>query len=129
MPKTIDPKKKAQALKFISEYNAEHGRGGQTVAAKKFGLTPQTLIRWTHAKDEGGSKPAHSSSPAKKKTAGKATKKPTQKATKQSAAKQQKAVRADALSKLESIEKYKAQIADLEQKIENEKQALLRMLG
>ena len=30
---------RSEILSFIEKYNAEHGRGGQTAAVKKFGTT------------------------------------------------------------------------------------------
>ena len=40
---------KAEALKFIQEFNAKNKRGGQKAAAEKFGITQMTLGNWEKA--------------------------------------------------------------------------------
>jgi hypothetical protein len=37
---------KAEVLDFVDRYNAEHGRGGQTAATKKFQLSPLSISSW-----------------------------------------------------------------------------------
>ncbi len=37
---------KNEIIAFIEKYNADNGRGGQTVAIKKFGVTAATLSTW-----------------------------------------------------------------------------------
>ena len=37
---------KAEVLDFVDRYNAEHGRGGQTAATKKFRLSPLSISSW-----------------------------------------------------------------------------------
>jgi hypothetical protein len=37
---------KAEVLAFVDRYNAEHGRGGQTAATKKFQLSPLSISSW-----------------------------------------------------------------------------------
>ena len=37
---------KADVLDFVDRYNAEHGRGGQTAATKKFQLSPLSISSW-----------------------------------------------------------------------------------
>lgn len=37
---------KAEVLKFIEKANSEKGRGGQSAAAKKFGISQLTLASW-----------------------------------------------------------------------------------
>ncbi|MDX1680478.1 MAG: hypothetical protein R3242_07095 [Akkermansiaceae bacterium] len=39
-------KQKQQVVDFVHEYNAKHGRGGQSQAAKKFGLSVLTVASW-----------------------------------------------------------------------------------
>jgi len=67
---------KKEILDFINQYNATNGRGGQSAAAKKFGVTPITLSAWTKA--AGGGK-AQAKAKAKK-PGGKASKKSAKKA-------------------------------------------------
>jgi len=40
---------KKEILQFIAEYDAKNGRGGQTQAAKKYGVTVLTLANWRKA--------------------------------------------------------------------------------
>jgi hypothetical protein len=37
---------KAEVLDFVDRYNAEHGRGGQSAATKKFQLSPLSISSW-----------------------------------------------------------------------------------
>jgi len=37
---------KADILDFVDRYNAEHGRGGQSAATRKFGLSPLSISTW-----------------------------------------------------------------------------------
>ncbi len=37
---------KQQVVDFVHEYNAKHGRGGQSQAAKKFALSVLTVASW-----------------------------------------------------------------------------------
>jgi len=37
---------KADVLEFVDRYNAEHGRGGQTAATKKYQLSPLSISSW-----------------------------------------------------------------------------------
>ena len=37
---------KQQVVNFVHEYNAKHGRGGQSQAAKKFSLSVLTVASW-----------------------------------------------------------------------------------
>ena len=37
---------KQQVVDFVHEYNAKHGRGGQSQAAKKFSLSVLTVASW-----------------------------------------------------------------------------------
>lgn len=41
-----DQKKKDEVVAFILDYNKANGRGGQTVAAKKYGISPITIGAW-----------------------------------------------------------------------------------
>jgi transposase-like protein len=69
---------KKEILDFINQYNATNGRGGQSAAAKKFGVTPITLSAWTKAAG-GGKAQAKAKKPgrkASKKSAKKAAGKP-----------------------------------------------------
>jgi transposase-like protein len=44
--KRYTDKEKAQVVAFVEKTNAEHGRGGITVASKKFGITPLSISNW-----------------------------------------------------------------------------------
>ena len=87
-----DAKKKAEVVAFVKEHNAKNGRGGQSAARKKYGITAVTIAKWlTEAGEElpgkggpkrGGKKKAtrkggrpkgsKNKRPAKKKSAGRA---------------------------------------------------------
>ena len=40
------PQKKAEVVNFVHAYNAKNGRGGQSAAAAKFGITQLTISAW-----------------------------------------------------------------------------------
>jgi hypothetical protein len=44
--KRYTEEQKNEILAFIEKHNSEKGRGGQTVAIKKFGVTAATLSAW-----------------------------------------------------------------------------------
>lgn len=44
--KRYTEEQKSEILAFIEKYNADNGRGGQTVAIKKFGVTAASLSSW-----------------------------------------------------------------------------------
>ena len=56
---------KKEILDFINQYNSTNGRGGQSAAAKKFGVTPITLSAWTKASG-GGKAQAKAKKPGRK---------------------------------------------------------------
>ncbi|MCW1883562.1 hypothetical protein OKA04_02410 [Luteolibacter flavescens] len=53
---------KADVLEFVDRYNAEHGRGGQTAATKKFQLSPLSISSWRKQAISRGTLPYHSPS-------------------------------------------------------------------
>jgi hypothetical protein len=55
--KRYTEEKKAEILDFIEKYNAEHGRGGQTVAVKKFGTTTLSINAWSKKLGKNTKKP------------------------------------------------------------------------
>lgn len=61
---------KQEIVNFVSQYNSEKGRGGQSAAAKKYNVTPLTIAAWLKA--SGGKTKAK----AKAKTPAKAAKQP-----------------------------------------------------
>lgn len=69
-----DQKTKDEVVAFISKYNKENGRGGQSAAAAKWKLNPITVKSWMEK--AGVSSPGKS---GKKKKAGKVTRKVTAK--------------------------------------------------
>lgn len=42
---------KSKVVKFVSDYNCKHGRGGQSQAAKKFELSQLTVASWLRSPD------------------------------------------------------------------------------
>lgn len=67
-----DQKTKDEVVAFITKYNEENGRGGQSAAAAKWKLNPITVKAWMEK--AGVSSPGKSSK--KKKKAGKPGRKP-----------------------------------------------------
>jgi len=65
---------KQEVISFVEKVNAENGRGGQSLAAKKFGISVITVAAWLRSKAAG--KAAASSK------AGKVAAKPAKKTTK-----------------------------------------------
>lgn len=51
--KRYSDEQKQEILQFVAEYNEKNGRGGQSVAARKFSVSPITLMQW--AKTRGKS--------------------------------------------------------------------------
>jgi transposase-like protein len=43
------PEKKKEVVDFVSQYNKENGRGGQSRAAEKFGVSALTVMAWLKA--------------------------------------------------------------------------------
>jgi transposase-like protein len=62
---------KAEVLAFVASHNATNGRGGQSTAAKKFNISPLTVMAWL--KKSGAPK---ASKPVKSAAVAKATKTP-----------------------------------------------------
>ncbi|MCH7227360.1 hypothetical protein [Haloferula sp. A504] len=52
--KRYTPAQKKEVIDFVNEVNAAKGRGGQSSASKKFGISPLTISSWLKA---GGSAP------------------------------------------------------------------------
>lgn len=52
--KRYTPAEKQQVVDFVKEVNASKGRGGQSAASKKFGISPLTIASWLKA---GGAAP------------------------------------------------------------------------
>jgi len=46
MAERYEQSRKDEVVAFIEQYNAEHGRGGQSAASKKFGINPITIKSW-----------------------------------------------------------------------------------
>lgn len=44
--KTYSDEKKAEVKNYIETYNQKHGRGGQSAARKKYGISMMTLSKW-----------------------------------------------------------------------------------
>lgn len=55
--KRYTPEEKSKVVTFVTEYNAANGRGGQSAAAAKFGISQLTIATWLkNAGFKGGSK-------------------------------------------------------------------------
>ncbi len=61
--KRYTDQEKSDIFAFIEKHNAENGRGGQTVAIKKFGVTAASLAAWSK---KSGKKPKKATKTAKK---------------------------------------------------------------
>lgn len=79
--KRYTTEEKNNIIAFITEHNASKGRGGQSAAAAKFGISPITLASWL--KKSGIVKTKGKATKAKKSAA----RKPAAKSSKKSAAK------------------------------------------
>ncbi|MFD2255348.1 hypothetical protein ACFSSA_01550 [Luteolibacter algae] len=44
--KRYTPEEKGKVVSFVSDYNAANGRGGQSAAAAKFGISQLTIATW-----------------------------------------------------------------------------------
>lgn len=44
--KRYTPAEKSEVVSYVSEYNAANGRGGQSSAAAKFGISQLTIASW-----------------------------------------------------------------------------------
>ena len=52
-------KEKDKVIAFVADYNKKNKRGGQTAAAKEFGISPITIANWlkkSGSKKSGGAK-------------------------------------------------------------------------
>lgn len=78
--KRYTAEEKTNIIAFITEHNASKGRGGQSAAAAKFGISPITLASWLK---KSGVKTKGKATKAKKSAA----RKPAAKSSKKSAAK------------------------------------------
>lgn len=67
--------KKREVVEFVKNHDAKNGRGGQSAASRKFGVTPLTISAWLKAAGAGKKKAA-------KKVAKKAAKKAAKKGPK-----------------------------------------------
>ena len=47
--KRYTPAEKQDIVSFVEKYNAENGRGGQSAASKKFGISQLTISSWLKA--------------------------------------------------------------------------------
>lgn len=44
--KRYTPEEKSKVVTYVTDYNASNGRGGQTSAAAKFGISQLTIAAW-----------------------------------------------------------------------------------
>lgn len=54
--KRYSNEEKAEILQFVEEFNAKNGRGGQTAAASKYGISQLTIMAWRKVGGGGGRK-------------------------------------------------------------------------
>jgi transposase-like protein len=47
--KRYTPEKKQEVIDFVNEINSTKGRGGQSAASKKYGISPLTISSWIKA--------------------------------------------------------------------------------
>jgi len=59
---------KAEVVNFVREHDKAHGRGGQSAAAEKFGVSTLTISKWLKGSGKPGRKPGRK--PSAKKTSG-----------------------------------------------------------
>ncbi|WP_411826402.1 hypothetical protein [Luteolibacter sp. AS25] len=59
--KRYTPEEKSKVVSYVSDYNAANGRGGQSSAAAKFGISQLTIAAWL--KNAGVSSKAGKSGP------------------------------------------------------------------
>lgn len=52
MAKRYDQRTKEKVVSFVKQYNAKHGRGGQSAAVKKFSINPITVRSWLDTEAE-----------------------------------------------------------------------------
>jgi len=127
------PKEKAKILEFVANYDKENGRGGQSAAAAKYGISTLTLINWKKEGGEGASpKPkAEKTKPSKKgrkSKKGKSAKKPGKRGrrpgSKRGRAKAGSGLAATVTKYLKQIESNEKEIAKLTGDNESLKQKL-----
>ncbi len=66
------PAKKQEVVDFVTSYNSANGRGGQSHAAAKFGVSPLTVMAWL--KKSGAPKPGKKTTASKAPIASKSDK-------------------------------------------------------
>lgn len=54
--KRYSNEEKAEIVQFVEAFNAQNGRGGQTAAVRKFGISQLSLAAWLKANGSGGLK-------------------------------------------------------------------------
>lgn len=52
--KRYTPEEKAKIVSFVEDYNSSNGRGGQSAASKKFGVSQLTVSSWLKNAGVGG---------------------------------------------------------------------------
>jgi hypothetical protein len=60
-----DDAKKQEVVDFVSDYNQKNGRGGQSAAARKFGVTILTVSSWLKGSGKKVAKAPKADKPAK----------------------------------------------------------------
>lgn len=122
MARKPDLAKRKKALEFIEQYNAEHGRGGITAAAKKYKVHPITVGHWVK---EGMPEGGPSVSAPKKSSAKKSRKAAPQR---QQAAAAVTVDKNSVMSRIEEIQDLESQIANLQTRVAEIKGEIKAML-
>ena len=57
--KRYTPEEKAKVVAFVADHNAANGRGGQSAAAEKFGISQLTISNWLKNAGVSSGKKSH----------------------------------------------------------------------
>lgn len=135
-------KQKADVIAFVKKHNEKHGRGGQSAAKEKFGISPISIASWlTKAGEElpgkGGRKKsgkaaskapvaARKGKPGRPKGSKNTSKKgkPGRAKAKKSAVKSESAAGSGTEKKLQRLSQILAEIASLQQEFDSLKKTL-----
>ena len=64
--KRYTPAEKQNIVSFVEEYNSTNGRGGQSAASKKFGISQLTISSWLKAAGGAATPATAAATPAKR---------------------------------------------------------------
>lgn len=121
---------KKEVVDFITEYNSANGRGGQTAAATKFGISQITLASWlkkagvSAPSKKGKSKPAKTASAGRGRPKGSTNVKTKAASTSAPRASSSNATLRSMITVSEQIEATETRLSDLREKYESLKASL-----